>query len=77
MAATTETFVPDRHYKTLVADLQPAPNQSRKYPAAVVIDELTTSGKGQKVIAPIVFLIRYWPAQIWELDCLFSWSGTR
>jgi hypothetical protein len=36
--ATTETFVPNRLYEIPLADLQPDPNQPRKYldPAALV-----------------------------------------
>ncbi len=37
MAATTETFMPDRLTGMLLADLQPDPNLSRKYLDAALL----------------------------------------
>lgn len=53
--ATTETFVPGRLYEMPLADLQPDPNQPRKYLDPVALDELTESVKQQKVVSPILF----------------------
>lgn len=55
--ATTETFVPGRLYEMPLADLQPDPNQPRKYLDPVALDELTESVKQQKVVAPILFRV--------------------
>ena len=46
--ATTETFVPGRLYEMPLADLQPDPNQPRKYLDPVALDELTESVKQQR-----------------------------
>lgn len=51
--ATTETFVPGRLYEMPLADLQPDPNQPRKYLDPAALDELTESVKQQSVVAPI------------------------
>ena len=53
--ATTETFVPGRLYEMPLADLQPAPNQPRKYLDTAALDELTESVKQQKVVSPILW----------------------
>lgn len=53
--ATTETFVPGRLYEMPLADLQPDPNQPRKYLDPAALDELTESVKQQSVVAPILF----------------------
>lgn len=53
--ATTETFVTGRLYEIPLADLQPDPNQPRKYLDPVALDELTESVKQQKVVSPILF----------------------
>jgi len=55
--ATTETFVPGRLYEMPLADLQPDPNQPRKYLDPVALDELTESVKQQSVVAPILFRV--------------------
>ena len=55
--ATTETFVPGRLYEMPLADLQPDPNQPRKYLDPVALDELTESVKQQNVVAPILFRV--------------------
>jgi len=52
---TTETFVPGRLYEMPLADLQPDPNQPRKYLDPAALDELTESVKQQNVVAPILF----------------------
>jgi ParB family chromosome partitioning protein len=45
--ATTETFVHGRPYEMPLADLQPDPNQPRKYIDPAALDELTESVKQQ------------------------------
>ena len=55
--ATTETFVPGRLYEMPLADLQPDPNQPRKYLDPAALDELTESVKQQNVVAPILFRV--------------------
>ena len=55
--ATTETFVPGRLYEMPLADLQPDPNQPRKYLDPAALDELTESVKQQSVVAPILFRV--------------------
>jgi ParB family chromosome partitioning protein len=59
---TTDTIVPiqqlyehSRLYEVPLADLQPDPNQPRKYLDLVTLDELTESIKQQGVVAPILF----------------------
>jgi hypothetical protein len=46
--ATTETFVPGRLYEIPQADLQPDPNQPRKYLDPQALNELTDSAKHQR-----------------------------
>ena len=53
--ATTEAFVPGRLYEMPPADLQPDPNQPRKYLDPAALDKLTESFKQQKAVAPILF----------------------
>ncbi|MCX5821449.1 MAG: ParB N-terminal domain-containing protein, partial [Deltaproteobacteria bacterium] len=55
--AATETFVPGRLYEVPLADLQPDPNQPRKYLDPAALDELTESVKQQNVVAPILFRV--------------------
>ena len=55
--AATEPFVPGRLYEMPLADLQPDPNQPRKYLDPVALDELTESVKQQNVVAPILFRV--------------------
>ena len=55
--ATTETFVPGRLYEMPLTDLQPDPNQPRKYLDPAALDELTESVKQQNVVAPILFRV--------------------
>ena len=55
--ATTQTFVPNQLYDMPLADLQPDPNQPRKYLDPVALDELTASVKEHSVIAPITFRV--------------------
>jgi ParB family chromosome partitioning protein len=55
--ATTETFVHGRLYEMPLADLQPDPNQPRKYIDPAALDELTASIKQQGVVSPILFRV--------------------
>jgi ParB family chromosome partitioning protein len=55
--ATTETFVAGRLYEMPLADLQPDPNQPRKYLDPAALDELTESVRQQNVVAPILFRV--------------------
>jgi ParB family transcriptional regulator, chromosome partitioning protein len=55
--ATTDTFVPGRLYEMPLADLQPDPNQPRKYIDPAALDELTASIKQQGVVSPILFRV--------------------
>jgi ParB family transcriptional regulator, chromosome partitioning protein len=50
--AATETFVPGRLYEMPLADLQPDPNQPRKYIDPAALDELTASVKQQVITMP-------------------------
>ena len=50
--ATTETFVHGRLYEMPLADLQPDPNQPRKYIDPAALDELTASIKQQVITMP-------------------------
>jgi len=51
--AATETFMPGRLYEMPLADLQPDPNQPRKYIDPAALDELTASIQQQGVVSPI------------------------
>jgi hypothetical protein len=53
--ATTETFVHGRLYQMPLAELQPDPNQPRKYIDPAALDELIESVKQQGVVTPILF----------------------
>jgi len=55
--AATETFVTGQLYDMPLADLQPDPNQPRKYLDPVALDEITASVKEQKVLSPIIFRV--------------------
>jgi ParB family chromosome partitioning protein len=55
--ATTETFVPGRLYEMPLADLQPDPNQPRKYIDPAALDELIASIQQQGVVSPILFRV--------------------
>ncbi len=55
--ATTVTFELNRLYEIPLADLQPDPNQPRKYLDPAALDELTASAKEHQVIAPILFRV--------------------
>jgi ParB family transcriptional regulator, chromosome partitioning protein len=50
-------FETNRLYNMLLADLQPDPNQPRKYLDPVALDELTASVTEHSVIAPITFRV--------------------
>jgi ParB family transcriptional regulator, chromosome partitioning protein len=54
---TTETYVPNRLYEIPLVDLQPDPNQPRKYIDPAALEELTASIKEHKVIDPILFRV--------------------
>ncbi len=55
--ATTETFVHGWLYQMPLADLQPDPNQPRKYIDPAALDELIESVKQQGVVCPILFRV--------------------
>jgi ParB family transcriptional regulator, chromosome partitioning protein len=55
--ATTETFVHGRLYQMPLAELQPDPNQPRKYIDPEALDELIESIKQQGVVSPILFRV--------------------
>jgi ParB family chromosome partitioning protein len=55
--ATTETFVHGRLYQMPLAELQPDPNQPRKYIDPAALDELIESVKQQGVVSPILFRV--------------------
>jgi ParB family transcriptional regulator, chromosome partitioning protein len=53
--AANETFVRNQLYNINLSDLQPDPNQPRKYLDPTALDELTASVVQHGVIEPIVF----------------------
>ena len=55
--ATTETFVHGRLYQMPLAELQPDPNQPRKYIDPAALEELIESVKQQGVVTPILFRV--------------------
>ena len=66
--ATTETFVHGRLYEMPLSDLQPDPNQPRKYIDPAALDELTESIKQQGVVTPILFRVESDIAYVIEED---------
>jgi ParB family transcriptional regulator, chromosome partitioning protein len=54
---STPAFEPNQLYNMLLADLQPDPNQPRKYLDPLALDELTASIKEHNVIEPVVFRV--------------------
>jgi ParB family transcriptional regulator, chromosome partitioning protein len=57
MATTTQTYEPNRLYEMPLGDLQPDPNQPRKYIDPAALEELVASIREHKVIAPILFRV--------------------
>jgi ParB family transcriptional regulator, chromosome partitioning protein len=56
--ATTETFVHGRLCQMPLAELQPDPNQPRKYIDPAALDELIESVKQQGAVTPIIFRVK-------------------